>query len=74
MFWCYQHGFHYSCTIDLLSGEHITHIGFTCFKQLVTKERGLRHAIVVLIQQAKKSVNINSEKPKLSAVERNINK
>jgi hypothetical protein len=53
---CYQHGFHFSCTTDSASGEVTSHIGFICFKQPITKDHGLRHAMVLLTQKAKKSV------------------
>jgi hypothetical protein len=74
MLTCYQHGFHYSCTTDSASGKVSTHIGFTSFKQPITRDHGLRHAMVMLTQQARTSVEFNSEKPKLSAVELNITK
>ncbi len=59
---CYQHGFHYSCTIDSASGKDTTHIGFTCFKQPITKDHGLRHAMVILTQQAKTSAQCSNDK------------
>jgi putative heme iron utilization protein len=58
----YQHGFHYSYTTDSANGEVITHIGFTCFKQPITKVHGLRRAMVMLTQQAKTSVEHISDK------------
>ena len=59
---CYQHGFHYSCKTGSASGEVTTHIGFTCFMQPITKEQGLRHAMVMLTQQARKSIDFSSDK------------
>ena len=55
---CYQHGFHYLCTADLASGEVTSHIGFTCFKQPITKEHGLRNAMVMLTQQARANAEL----------------
>ena len=62
---CYQHGFHYSCTTGSASGEVTTHIGFTCFMQPIVKEQGLRHAMVMLTQQARKSVDFSSDKTEI---------
>jgi putative heme iron utilization protein len=59
---CYQHGFHYSYTSDSANGEVTTHIGFTCFKQPITKDNSLRHAMVMLTQQAKTNVELSRDK------------
>jgi putative heme iron utilization protein len=61
---CYQHGFHYSCTTDSANGEVTSHIGFICFKQPITKDHGLRHAMVLLTKEAKKASKLSSDKIK----------
>lgn len=59
---CYQHGFHYSCTTDPATDKDATHIGFICFKQPITKDHGLRQAMVVLTQEAKKNTECSNDK------------
>lgn len=59
---CYQHGFHYSCTTEPLDGKVTPHIGFISFKQPINKEHGLRHAMIMLTQQAKTNVVLSGDK------------
>jgi|GEM_PF-43184 putative heme iron utilization protein len=53
MLTCFSHGFHYACPAQETNADKSVHVGFIPFSQPISKDHGLRHAMVILTKHAR---------------------